>query len=231
MIPALLTRTVGAPSSCATRSTAAPTSASSATFAPTARACPPAARISSTTGWHADSSRSSTATAMPSAASFLATAAPIPRAAPVTIAVRVIGSLQESCDFTVSGGSSRAGCGLAGTKAGSKVPPGKDNQRAFPSQVDLCFPGRSGKPRSHLLERNLRVRQARRIDRRPDRISSRIGSMTSHTLTFIPATTRPPTSQNAMNSRRDHRRGHDLGDELARPRSPTYSMPRSYWSV
>src|SRR6476661_1012138 len=87
VIPALLIRIVGAPSSVATRSTAAATDASSATFAPTASAWPPADVTASTVAAQADSSRSRTATACPSRASFFATAAPMPRAAPVTIAV------------------------------------------------------------------------------------------------------------------------------------------------
>ena len=35
----------------------------------------------------------------------------------------------------------------------------------------------------------------------PDRISAWMSSLTSYTLTFIPATTAPLASQNAMNSR------------------------------
>ena len=79
---------VGAPSSAATRATAASTCAASETSQPTARALPPAAVIFSTVSLQAASSRSSTATARPSAASRTAVAAPMPRAAPVTMATR-----------------------------------------------------------------------------------------------------------------------------------------------
>src|SRR4051812_21120244 len=88
MMPALLTSTLGAPSSVVTRSTAAPTAAASATSTPTPSARPPLAVIASTVPAHADSSRSSTATANPSCARRVATAAPMPRAAPVTTATR-----------------------------------------------------------------------------------------------------------------------------------------------
>src|SRR5579871_420402 len=84
--PALLTSTTGAPSSPATRSTAASTWSRWLTSAPTATARPPASAISFTVPAQAASSRSRTATAIPSAASLRAVAAPMPRAAPVTIA-------------------------------------------------------------------------------------------------------------------------------------------------
>ena len=87
VMPALLIRTVGGPSSPAMRSTAASTLAASLTSAPTARAVPPADVMASTVVAQADSSRSRTATLKPSAARRWATPAPIPRAAPVTIAV------------------------------------------------------------------------------------------------------------------------------------------------
>src|SRR4051812_19206090 len=86
--PALLTSTVGPPSSAATRSTAALTCSASLTSAPTARAFPPAASIASTVLLAWPSSRSRTPTANPSAASRTAVAAPMPRAAPVTMATR-----------------------------------------------------------------------------------------------------------------------------------------------
>src|SRR5271170_4810738 len=82
--PALLTSTVGAPSSLATRSTATSTWSRWLTSAPTATARPPASAISFTVPAHPASSR--TPTAIPSAASLRAVAAPMPRAAPVTIA-------------------------------------------------------------------------------------------------------------------------------------------------
>lgn len=63
MMPALFTRMVGAPSSFATRSTAATTFSSSATSAPTPMALPPVALIPSATSRQAASSRSRTATA------------------------------------------------------------------------------------------------------------------------------------------------------------------------
>src|SRR4051794_33676262 len=87
--PALLTSTVGPPSSAAIRSTAAVTCSASLTSAPTARAVPPAASIVSTVPLAWPSSRSRTATANPSWASRIAVAAPMPRAAPVTTATRV----------------------------------------------------------------------------------------------------------------------------------------------
>src|SRR5690348_15961129 len=86
--PALLTSTVGPPSSAAMRSTAAVTCSTSLTSAPTARALPPAASIASTVPLAWASSRSRTATANPSWASRIAVAAPMPRAAPVTTATR-----------------------------------------------------------------------------------------------------------------------------------------------
>src|SRR3954469_15945215 len=86
--PALLTSTVGPPSSAAIRSTAAVTCSASLTSAPAARPVPPAASIVSTVPLAWPSSRSRTATANPSAASRIAVAAPMPRAAPVTMATR-----------------------------------------------------------------------------------------------------------------------------------------------
>src|SRR6267154_1627196 len=88
MIPALLIRTTGGPSSAATLPTAVATCSASLTSAPTATARPPAAVIASTVGAQALASRSRTPTAMPSEASRLAVAAPMPRAAPVTMATR-----------------------------------------------------------------------------------------------------------------------------------------------
>lgn len=63
-----------------------------------------------------------------------------------------------------------------------------------------------------------------------ERISCWIGSVTSHTFTFIPASTRPSFIQNAMNSRfpaspRITTSSYDPGGA-----QPEYSMPRSYWS-
>jgi hypothetical protein len=87
--PALLISTVGAPSSAATRATAASTASLSHTLAPTASARPPTPSIASTVFLPADSSRSRTPTANPSCASRRAVAAPMPRAAPVTMATRV----------------------------------------------------------------------------------------------------------------------------------------------
>src|ERR1700691_2271472 len=84
--PALLTSTVGPPSSLATRSTAASTWSRWLTSAPTATARPPASAISFTVPAQPASSRSRTPTAIPSAASLSAVAAPMPRAEPVTIA-------------------------------------------------------------------------------------------------------------------------------------------------
>src|ERR1700760_141866 len=92
--PALLTSTVGPPSSLATRLTAASTWSVWLTSAPTPRARPPASVISLTVPRQLCSSRSSTATAMPSAARRRATAAPMPRPAPVTMATRCV-----SCDI------------------------------------------------------------------------------------------------------------------------------------
>jgi hypothetical protein len=88
-MPALLIRTVGGPSSSATRCTAAATAPASLTSAPTPSAVPPAPSIAATVSAQLDSFRSTTATANPSSANRLATAAPMPRAAPVTIATRV----------------------------------------------------------------------------------------------------------------------------------------------
>ena len=68
-IPALLTRTVGAPSSSTTRATAAAAASVSPTSAPRASASPPAARMASTVASQSCSRRSSTATRNPSAAS------------------------------------------------------------------------------------------------------------------------------------------------------------------
>jgi cytochrome P450 len=85
--PALLTSTVGGPSSSATRATAAVTATSSATSAATAVADPPSSLMACTVPAQSASSRSITPTARPSRASCRATAAPMPRAAPVTMAV------------------------------------------------------------------------------------------------------------------------------------------------
>ena len=90
MMPALLTKTVGGPSSSAVFFTAACTCSSSDTSAPMPMASPPAALIASTVSRVSSSFRSNTATLCPSAARRFAVAAPIPRAAPVTIAVRAI---------------------------------------------------------------------------------------------------------------------------------------------
>ena len=56
----------------------------------------------------------------------------------------------------------------------------------------------------------------------------RIGSTTSQTLTFMPATTRSPASQNAMNSRAAGSPRNTTRSQL--PAKPEYSMPTSYWS-
>ena len=63
MMPALLTRMVGAPSSSATRATAASTCSGRLTSTPTAMARPPASVMAETVWAHAASSRSRTATA------------------------------------------------------------------------------------------------------------------------------------------------------------------------
>ena len=63
------------------------TLAASATFAPTARAVPPAAVIAATVSLPFSSVKSTTATVNPSAASRMAVPAPIPRPAPVTSTV------------------------------------------------------------------------------------------------------------------------------------------------
>ena len=86
--PALLTSTVGSPSSATTRSTAADTDSASATSAATPIARPPSATMLSAVAFAVASSRSTTATAKPSAASRREMPAPMPRAPPVTIAVR-----------------------------------------------------------------------------------------------------------------------------------------------
>src|SRR5690349_15176679 len=88
MMPALLTSTVGAPSSSATAETAASTAAGSLTSAPTAMAVPPFAALESTVACAASCWRSRTATFMPSSDKRWAMAAPMPCAAPVTMAVR-----------------------------------------------------------------------------------------------------------------------------------------------
>jgi pyruvate,water dikinase len=63
----------------------------------------------------------------------------------------------------------------------------------------------------------------------PAKIMSRIRSVTSQMLTFIPARTRPSRTQNATNSRASTSpRTTTSSSASARP---TYSMPRSYWSV
>src|SRR3954471_1527085 len=88
--PALLISTVGPPSSVATRSTAAETASASDTSTATASAFPPAEVICSAVPLAPASSRSSTPTANPSWASRSAVAAPMPRAAPVTMATRLV---------------------------------------------------------------------------------------------------------------------------------------------
>src|SRR5665647_898650 len=88
MMPALLTRMVGAPSLTVTSATAASTPSGELTSTATAMARPPAEVIADTVSAHDSSSRSRTATACPSLARRIAVAAPMPRAAPVTIAVR-----------------------------------------------------------------------------------------------------------------------------------------------
>jgi hypothetical protein len=53
-------------------------------------------------------------------------------------------------------------------------------------------------------------------------------SVTSHTLTFMPATIRSPVSQKAMNSRVA---GSPRKTTRSQSRAwPAYSMPTSYWS-
>lgn len=69
-----------------------------------------------------------------------------------------------------------------------------------------------------------------RVHAARDRISFWIGSVTSHTFTFIPASTRPSFTQNATNSRfpaspRISTWSYDPGGA-----HPEYSIPRSYWS-
>src|SRR5689334_13958020 len=93
VMPALLTRIVGAPRASATWATAAATWSASATSTPTPIAWPPASVMAPTVSAQLAASRSSTPTRCPSAASRLAVAAPMPRADPVTMAVRgVVGA-------------------------------------------------------------------------------------------------------------------------------------------
>jgi len=64
---------------------------------------------------------------------------------------------------------------------------------------------------------------------RCDRISCWMGSVTSQTLTFMPAVTRPSAIQNAMKAPSS---GLPRQTTVSPgPASPEYSMPRSYWSV
>ncbi len=88
MMPALLTRTTGGPSSSATRATPLSTCPAFVTSTATPVDRPPASRIRPATASHDGSSRSSTPTANPSLPSRSAVAAPMPRAAPVTMATR-----------------------------------------------------------------------------------------------------------------------------------------------
>ena len=61
-----------------------------------------------------------------------------------------------------------------------------------------------------------------------ERTSAWMASVTSHTLTFIPAVTLPSDIQKAMNSRAARSpRTTTSSVPLARPE---YSMPTSYWS-
>src|SRR6185437_5249987 len=141
--PALLTSTVGSPSSATTFSTAALTWSLSETSAPTAIALPPACSISPTVRAPSSSLRSSTATDIPSSARRLAVPAPMPRAAPVTIAIRcgitfafpssarrAVAERRCSCDIIPN---ARAG----GTAARDKD--GPRNQAGLPSSLQLFY--------------------------------------------------------------------------------------------
>src|SRR5690242_1008073 len=127
MMPALLTRIVGAPSSCATRATAASTCSGRLTSTPTAIARPPAAVMADTVSPQACSSRSSTATAWPSAASRRAVAAPMPRAAPVTMAVRWVVLVMGASRASYEGACGGRGGG-AGRRSGEGGPAGGDER-------------------------------------------------------------------------------------------------------
>ena len=65
----------------------------------------------------------------------------------------------------------------------------------------------------------------------PERISACTSSTTSHTLTFIAASTRPSRRQNATSSRPCRSPRTTTSSYPWAPTYPTYSMPRSNWSV
>ena len=67
--------------------------------------------------------------------------------------------------------------------------------------------------------------------RHRERISACTSSTTSHTLTFIAASTRPSRRQNAMSSRPCRSPRTTTSSYPWDPTYPTYSMPRSNWSV
>src|SRR5450631_3241460 len=123
--PALLTSTVGGPSSATTWSTAAATWSAWLTSAPTAIARPPSDTIVSTTALPSSALRSSTATAIPSAARRWAVPAPIPRAPPVTMAILCAscGIVRSPCYLSSAGAADPARPGeLAQTLANAHFP-------------------------------------------------------------------------------------------------------------
>src|SRR5690606_21958324 len=67
--------------------------------------------------------------------------------------------------------------------------------------------------------------------RAPERISAWTSPVTSHTLTFIPATTRPPDSQNTTNSREATSPRYTTSSYSPGAATPDISIPRSYWSL
>ena len=66
---------------------------------------------------------------------------------------------------------------------------------------------------------------------RPERTRAWMWSLTSQTLTFMPASTLPPRQPEGDElARAPGRRGRPPRRRPARPAQPEYSMPRSYWS-
>ena len=63
----------------------------------------------------------------------------------------------------------------------------------------------------------------------PDPISALMSSVTSQTLTFMPATTRPSRVQNAISSR-PSTSPRTTRSSCSGSAKPVYSIPRSYWS-
>ena len=89
-------------------------------------------------------------------------------------------------------------------------PLSSSSRESVSSQIDTpasCSLGRRFMPRlsagglGEVLERHVGVGEAPVVDGHASRMSRWIGSVTSQTLTFMPATTRSPASQKAMNSR------------------------------